>query len=561
MRQKLNIDNFSSNPFLNMNIPLINAASILSQQQCTTVPKSQIPFNPLMIPSFGPNIAPSIFAQSASPPSFEMPPVPKTLEELLEFQWMHTAHILVSQDDRKSVSFLLQKLHGLMNEKQKLVKEVKDLHQKVDLFDSTLKMVKEIVAVSKQVSEDDSELLMLTEKVNSKNNEEFDENKSINTSVQPRINSSTSQTPPNNQQISSTIKSGSSTPVNSLMNSSNSSTNAFNTSLNNILAATSRLRSSMTENNVTSDLNGISQSSRRSSLNSAPEITGTGSVTQANTDQSLILNNNSPNSPQTLNQSISSTPSLSNSLSNVATNNNIINPVVQDQYLRYLSKQLNSTSNVSPHNLPPTSGFNPNLYNSRNNGTTSNNSNNVNNLGPSLPFGGFDHPSQTHHLESTGHIKSHVGNSSPIMNMHTVTSQSGHHYHSQSKSALQQSANLLLNNNNSPAVSNGSIFDHHTHQQQSSFLNHYEQTQQHNSTSTTGNYHHRSRTLRSSSSTSAIANGPMNSSSGTVTVNSQQNSTNATNAHLNQFQQYPQPQHFNSNHHQYYISGGHNAKN
>ncbi|KPM03929.1 hypothetical protein QR98_0023680 [Sarcoptes scabiei] len=396
------------NPFLNMNIPLINAASILSQQQCTTVPKSQIPFNPLMIPSFGPNIAPSIFAQSASPPSFEMPPVPKTLEELLEFQWMHTAHILVSQDDRKSVSFLLQKLHGLMNEKQKLVKEVKDLHQKVDLFDSTLKMVKEIVAVSKQVSEDDSELLMLTEKVNSKNNEEFDENKSINTSVQPRINSSTSQTPPNNQQISSTIKSGSSTPVNSLMNSSNSSTNAFNTSLNNILAATSRLRSSMTENNVTSDLNGISQSSRRSSLNSAPEITGTGSVTQANTDQSLILNNNSPNSPQTLNQSISSTPSLSNSLSNVATNNNIINPVVQDQYLRYLSKQLNSTSNVSPHNLPPTSGFNPNLYNSRNNGTTSNNSNNVNNLGPSLPFGGFDHPSQTHHLESTGHIKSHV---------------------------------------------------------------------------------------------------------------------------------------------------------
>ncbi|KPM04053.1 hypothetical protein QR98_0024920 [Sarcoptes scabiei] len=124
--------------------------TVFQHQKCSTIDsKSNIPCSNL-IDSTNPSF------NSANPIAllpFETPPIPKTLEELLEFQWMHSAHILVSQDDRENVSLLMQKLNGSMNEKRKLSDEVKDLHQKVELFDSILELVKQIVTTANEIED------------------------------------------------------------------------------------------------------------------------------------------------------------------------------------------------------------------------------------------------------------------------------------------------------------------------------------------------------------------------------------------------------------------------
>ena len=137
---------------------MANLQSTIPQSSASSksmaIARSQIPFSPSMVPCYGPNIQPTVLQHS---PSIDLPPTPKTLEELLEFQWIHSSHFLMTQEENKEPSIMLQKLHGLITEKNKLHKEMKSLQRKVDFYDSTLKLVKDMVIISAQHNDDEND--------------------------------------------------------------------------------------------------------------------------------------------------------------------------------------------------------------------------------------------------------------------------------------------------------------------------------------------------------------------------------------------------------------------
>lgn len=418
-------------------MPTVSSQPQLVGQQCssssTIITRSQIPFSPLMIPCCGTNIIPS----GLTSPSMELPSASKSLEELLEFQWIHTSHFLMANEENKDASLLLQKLHGLMSEKKQRQREVKILQQKKNYFDFTRKLLKEVLSMNKD--EQENETKQFTNNDNNCDNNivnGFNMNDSTQMMNEKNIpvtaastsayyfsrqNSLNEALLPSQQQSNSSnllINSNLSTPVNSNVNTQT------NTSLSNIIA-TSRLEGNINENNG-------ERLSRRNSSNLITQLNSTDlSVT---TQPNNLLTNNNDVSSSMLNSS-ALPPTLMG-----ATNNSSVNkPAIPDNYSEYLCKTLYSGRNSASQNLSPATGF------AENSSIGYSSGNNLSSTSGAPPFSNFEQFIETNLSKPPNPIihNQHLSQSQQnqfLMNNNTPTSNQfiHHHYNDQNNTLPSQ---------------------------------------------------------------------------------------------------------------------------
>lgn len=92
---------------------------------------------------------PTVVAASAQPFQFplhlERPPTPKSLEDLLEFQWINTSHFLLDQEENHDVAMLIQKLNSLVQENVQLERNLHTLNDSYSNLVSVNSRLKNLV--------------------------------------------------------------------------------------------------------------------------------------------------------------------------------------------------------------------------------------------------------------------------------------------------------------------------------------------------------------------------------------------------------------------------------